>query len=265
MRIGFIGAGRMGRPMVARLVEAGHDVRALGRSTEKRAAVADLGADAVADVAELSTQADVVVVCVFTDEQVRQVCLDGDLPATMAPDSVLVVHTTGSPRTVETIAAAVASSGVEVVDAPVSGGPHNAAAGKLTLFVGGTDKAVARVRPVLSCYGEPVLHVGPLGAGQKVKLVNNALFAAHIGLLAGAVELGARLGVPESTLLAALPHGSAASRVLDIVAAGGSVASFTQMAGEFVGKDVAVVRSITAELGSDLGLLDDTIDIAIKG
>lgn len=265
MRIGFIGAGRMGRPMVARLVEAGHDVRALGRSAEKRAAVADLGANAVADVAELSAQADVVVVCVFTDEQVRQVCLDGDLPATMTSDSLLVVHTTGSPRTVETIAARGASSGVEVVDAPVSGGPHNAAAGELTLFVGGTDEAVARARPVLSCYGEPVLHVGPLGAGQKVKLVNNALFAAHIGLLVGSVELGARLGVPESTLLAALPHGSAASRVLDIVAAGGSVASFTQMAGEFVGKDVAAVRSIATELGSDLGVLDDAIDTAMKG
>ena len=265
MRIGFIGAGRMGSPMVARLVEAGHEVRALGRSAEKRSVVAALGAHAVADLAELSAQADIVVVCVFTDEQVRQVCLDGDLPGSMAPDSILVVHTTGSPLTVETVAARGASSGVGVVDAPVSGGPHNAAAGELTLFVGGTDAAVARVRPVLSCYGEPVLHVGPLGAGQKIKLINNALFAAHIGLLVGSVELGARLGVPESTLLAALPHGSAGSRVLDIVAAGGSVTSFAKMAGEFVGKDVAAVRSIATDLGSDLGVLDDAIDTAIKG
>jgi 2-hydroxy-3-oxopropionate reductase len=124
---------------------------------------------------------------------------------------------------------------------------------------------VARLRPVLSCYGDPILHVGPLGAGQKVKLVNNALFAAHIGLLSGSVQLGARLGVPESTLLAALPHGSAASRVLDIVAASGSVASFSQVAGQFVGKDVAVVRSVAAEVGSDLGVLDKVIDAAVTG
>ena len=78
-----------------------------------------------------------------------------------------------------------APHGVDVVDAPVSGGPHNAAAGALTLFVGGAEEAVARVRPVLGCYGDPVLHVGPLGAGQKVKLVNNALFAAQLGLLSG--------------------------------------------------------------------------------
>jgi 3-hydroxyisobutyrate dehydrogenase-like beta-hydroxyacid dehydrogenase len=251
--------------MVARLAEAGHDVVVLGRSAEKRAAVAQLGATAVADIADVTAAADVVVICVFTDDQVRQVCLEDGLLATMPPGSVLVVHTTGSPRAVEAIAVRGALGDVDVVDAPVSGGPHNAAAGGLTLFVGGADEAVARVRPVLSCYGDPMLHVGPLGAGQKVKLVNNALFAAQIGLLSGSIELGARLGVPESTLLNALPHGSAASRVLDIVARGGSVASFIDTAGEFVGKDVGVVRGIAAELGSDLGVLDDVIDAAIRG
>jgi 2-hydroxy-3-oxopropionate reductase len=253
--------------MVSRLIDAGHDVTALGRSPEKRSAIVELGANPVADTAELSTQADAVIVCVFSDEQVHQVCLDpsdSGLLATMSPGSALVVHTTGSPRTVETIAVRAAPHDVDVVDAPVSGGPHNAAAGELTLFVGGADEAVARVRPVLSCYGDPVLHVGPLGAGQKVKLVNNALFAAHIGLLSVSFELGARLGVPESTLLNALPHGSAASRVLDIVAAGGSVASFIDAAGEFVGKDIAVVRGIAAEQGSDLGLLDDVLDAAVR-
>jgi 3-hydroxyisobutyrate dehydrogenase-like beta-hydroxyacid dehydrogenase len=246
--------------MVARLVDAGHDVAALGRTAEKRAAIAQLGASAVTDTAEVTAHADTVVVCVFSDEQVRQICLDGGMLATMSPGSTLVVHTTASPHTVETIALRAAERDIDVVDAPVSGGPHNAASGALTLFVGGAEEAVARVRPMLSCYGDPVLHVGPLGAGQKVKLVNNALFAAHIGLLSGSLELGARLGVPESTLLAALPHGSAASRVLDIVAAGGSVASFIDTAGEFVSKDVAVARSIAAEVGSDLGVLDDAID-----
>jgi 2-hydroxy-3-oxopropionate reductase len=251
--------------MVVRLIEAGHEVQVLGRSAEKCSAIAELGAHAVADAVELGARAEAVVVCVFTDEEVQQICLADDLLASMAPGSTLVVHTTGSPRTVEAIAERAAPRDVAVVDAPVSGGPHNAAAGSLTLFVGGTDDAVTRVHPVLSCYGDPVLHVGSLGAGQKVKLVNNALFAAQIGLLSGAVELGARLGVPESTLLAALPHGSAASRVLDIVAAGGSVSSFVDMAGEFVGKDVAVARGIVAELGGDLGVFADVINAATAG
>ncbi|SPM30756.1 NAD(P)-dependent oxidoreductase [Mycobacterium terramassiliense] len=257
MRVGFIGAGRMGRPMVARLVEAGHDVRVVGRTDEQRRSLELVGARPVSDAAQAGARADVVLVCVFTDDQVRQVCLDGPLLATMPPGSTLAVHTTASPSTIEAIAARAGDVGV--VDAPVSGGPHDIAAGRLTLFVGGTDEAVARVRPVLGCYGDPVLHVGPLGAGQKVKLVNNALFAGHIGLLAESIRLGERLGVPESTLLNALPHGSATSRVLDIVAAGGSIAAFVEVAGEFVGKDVAVARGVAAELGSDLGALDEVI------
>jgi 3-hydroxyisobutyrate dehydrogenase-like beta-hydroxyacid dehydrogenase len=251
--------------MVARLVAAGHQVRALGRSDENRRAIAEMGAEPDREVAGACATADTVVVCVFTDEQVRQLFLTGDLIAAMPSGCTVVLHTTGSPRTVEAVAERAAPRDVTVVDAPVSGGPHNAASGELTLFVGGADEAVARVRPVLRCYGNPILHVGPLGSGQKVKLINNALFAAHIGVLSDSVALAARLGVDESVLLAALAHGSAASRTLDIVAAGGSMASFIETAGEFIGKDIAVIRSVAAELGSDLGALDEIIDAAIPG
>lgn len=243
--------------MVARLAAAGHDVRVVGRTAEKRSDLEKLGARAVADPVKVGTCADVVVLCVFTDRQVRDVCLDGGLLAAMPPESVLVVHTTAGPSTVDVLAAH--AEGVDVVDAPVSGGPHDIAAGRLTLFVGGAEDAVTRVRPVLACYGDPVLHVGPRGSGEKVKLVNNALFAGQIGLLAEAVRLGERLGVAESTLLPALSHGSATSRVLSLAAAGGSVASFIEVAGEFVRKDVSVARGIARELGSELGALDDAI------
>lgn len=243
--------------MVARLVAAGHDVRALGRSAEKRSDLEQLGARTVSDAAGAGAQADVVVLCVFTDEQVQQVCQDSGVLSAMPSGSALVVHTTASPHTVEAIA--VRASNVDVVDAAVSGGPHDAAAGRLALFVGGADEAVARVQPVLGCYGDPVLHVGPSGTGQKVKLVNNALFAGQIGLLAESIRLGERLGVPESTLLAALAHGSATSRVLSLVAAAGSISSFIEVAGEFVSKDATVLRRISEDLGSDLGALDDVI------
>ncbi|BBX01449.1 6-phosphogluconate dehydrogenase [Mycolicibacterium moriokaense] len=260
-RVGFVGAGRMGGPMVSRLVEAGHEVRALGRTDEKRRAVAELGAQPVAGLHDIARDADVLIVCVFTDEQVAQVCSPGVLAA-MSPGSTLVVHTTGSPRTVQTVAAH--SPNIDVLDAPVSGGPHNIAAGALTLFVGGPDDAVARVRPVLAAYGDPILHVGPLGAGQAVKLTNNALFAAQIGLLREAVALGDRFGVGEAELLEAITHGSGASTVAGFVAAGGSVDTFVERTSEFIGKDVEVVRKIAAELGEALGLLDDVIDAGIQ-
>ncbi len=260
-RVGFVGAGRMGAPMVRRLAEAGHEVRALGRTDEKRGAVSELGAHAVTELSAVGDGAEVVVVCVFTDEQVQQICLHSELLSAMPSGAVLVVHTTGSPHTVEMIAAA--SSDIDVVDAPVSGGPHDIAAGHVTLFVGGSDDAVTRARPALDSYGDPVLHVGALGAGQRVKLINNALFAAQIGLLREAVRLGDRLGVEESKLLSAVSHGSAASRVGGFIAARGSVAGFVDGVGEFIGKDVAVVRAIAAELGSDLGMIDDVIDTAL--
>lgn len=107
-RIGFVGAGRMGRPMVRRLVAAGHEVRVQGRSADSRAGLAGLareGAQVVAGLAEVAAGAAAVLVCVSTDDQVRQVCLDSGLPAAMPGGAVLVVHTTGSPDTVQAVAA----------------------------------------------------------------------------------------------------------------------------------------------------------------
>jgi len=262
MRLGFIGTGRMGHPMARKLVEAGHEVRALARSQDKRAALAADGAQPVARVAEAADGAEAVLVCVFTDEQVQEVCLTTGLLGAMPVGSALVIHTTGSPRTAENIADRAAPFGISVVDAPVSGGPHDIAAARLTLFAGGTPVAVEQVRPALASYADPILHVGPLGAGQRVKLINNALFAAHLGLLTSAVDLATQLGVPEPVLLDALPHGSAASRALTAVASRGSVAAFTKTVGDFLTKDIEVARKTAATLGTTLGSLDPFINAA---
>jgi len=249
----------MGAPMVGRLVNAGHEVRALSRTPEKASAVEHLGASVVNDPVAVAEGAEAVIVCVFTDDQVREVCLADSMVAAMSPDAVLVVHTTGSPRTAQSIAAL----GVDVVDAPVSGGPHDVAAGRVTLFVGGEDDAVKRVRPLLSSYGDPVLHVGRTGTGQLVKLINNALFAAQIGLVAEGVRLGGLLGVAEPTLLEALTHGSAASRALGNIGRAGSTRAFIDSVGDFIGKDVAMVRATVAELGGDLGPLSEIVETAL--
>lgn len=264
MNVGFIGAGRMGAPMVRRLVESGFTVRVLGRSDEKCHAATNLGAEAVTTISDVGHGVDAVIVCVFTDDQVREICLDSGLLDGMAPGSVLILHTTGSPRTAETIAARAAAHDVDVVDAPVSGGPHDVAAGNVTLFVGGGDGAVARIGPILSAYGDPVLHVGPTGAGQRVKLINNTVFAANIGLVCEAVRLGGQLGIEESALLNAIRHGSGTSRALTSIAAAGSAAAFSTAVGQFIAKDVAVVRQTAADLGADLGLLDDAVDVGLK-
>lgn len=259
--LGFVGAGRMGLPMVRRLVRAGYEVRVLGRTAARRRAITDAEprAQVTGSLRDVADGAEAVVVCVFSDEQVRTVCLESPLLDTLAPEAVVVVHTTGSPRTVE----AIATRGERVVDAPVSGGPHDIAAGRLTLFVGGTDDIVRRVRPALASYANPLLHVGPLGAGQRVKLINNALFAAQLGLVAEAVSVAGDIGVDEATLLSALSHASAESRVLRAVAARGSAAAFAESVGAFLDKDMAAVRRVASELGAGLGALDEAIGTAL--
>ncbi|MFJ9176106.1 NAD(P)-dependent oxidoreductase [Streptomyces sp. NPDC102360] len=250
-RIGFAGAGRMGLPMVRRLVAAGYEVCAVGRTPERRAALTEDGVRAVDRVEDAAEHADAFVVCVFTDRQVREVCFGGGLLGALPPGAVLVVHTTASPHTVRDLA----ERGVEVLDAPVSGGPHDIAAGRLTVFVGGEDATVERLRPMLAAYADPVLAVGPVGAGQSVKLVNNALFTAQLGMVAEAARLGRQLGVDERTLLSALTHGSAASRALAGAASRGSAERFIGDVREFVDKDLAVVRRIADGVGVRLGAL----------
>lgn len=257
LHIGFVGVGRIGLPMVSRLVAAGHRVVAAVRSEQARADLTEAGARVVAHPAEVAEGAAVVGICVYSDAQVRDVALASGLIDAMAPGSVLVVHTTGSPSTVAALVERARPRKIEVVDAPISGGPNDVRAGRVTLFVGGTDEGVALARPALNAYGDPILHLGPAGSGQLVKLVNNAVFAANIGVVADAVRLAGELGLDESSVLTGIQHGSGASRALGGVAASGSVAVFGHSVGEFVGKDVAVVRDAARELGVDLGLLAD--------
>jgi 3-hydroxyisobutyrate dehydrogenase-like beta-hydroxyacid dehydrogenase len=157
--VGFIGAGCIGAPMIERLVENRHEVRALARSPEKHTAITGWGAQPATTLADV---ADVVIVCVFTDGQVREVCLESDLLPSMKCGPVLVVHTTGRPQTAAAIAARADRHFIDVVDAPINGGAHDAAAGQVTLDAGGGDSTAAQVCPVLASYGDPLLHVGPL-------------------------------------------------------------------------------------------------------
>ncbi|MGW6421537.1 NAD(P)-dependent oxidoreductase [Nocardia sp. NPDC055053] len=259
MRVGFVGAGRMGLPMVDRLVGAGHIVRAQARNPEARAGVAAVGATPVSSTTGTARDAEVLIVCVFSDDQVREICLDGTLLTDLPAGALVVLHTTGSPDTATAVATAAADRGIDVVDAPVSGGPPDIAAGTLTVFLGGSDTAAHRATEVLRAYADPILHVGGPGDGQRVKLVNNVLFAAQIGLVADAVRLATHLGLAEPALLSALPHASSTGNALTRIAARGSVDRFRTTTGEFLRKDIAVATEVATSLGADLGLLDAAI------
>jgi 3-hydroxyisobutyrate dehydrogenase-like beta-hydroxyacid dehydrogenase len=242
--------------MVERMLAAGFPVRFFARRPEVADRVSRLGAEAVGSLSDAGCDVEVVVVCVFTDGQVRDVALgDGGLLAAMASGSTLVVHTTGSPATAEALAAAGRRRGVGVVDAAVSGSPADVRAGRLTLLVSGDPAAVEACRPVLAAYGEPILHLGALGNGMRVKLVNNTLLAANVALAREVGRLAERLGIPPATAAEAITHCSGGTRVLAMAVAAGSPAALQSGIAPIIAKDVALAGAVAGELGVDLGLL----------
>lgn len=256
MKVTFLGAGRMGMPMIERVRDSAHEVRVFVRRKDL-----DLtGVHRCESIADAVAHADVVICVVQTDSQVQQVCLGASgAIALMQPGAALVQHTTCDPATLELLAVAAEARGVKVLDAALSGGPHDVSAGRLTLWVGGDRALLDALRPLLCCYADPVTHVGALGHGQRVKLVNNALFVAQVGLAIDAVRLAAALGIAESTILAVLPQGSAQSRALSVVARGGSVDNVAERLASLMRKDVEVVRQVAHRLGADLGTLGSVL------
>ena len=198
------------------------------------------------DLVALGRASDVVGVCVTDGDAVRAVVLGpGGVLAGMGEGSVLAIHSTIGPEECAPIADAGAARGVAVLDAPVSGGGAAAAAGRLTVYVGGSEAAVARARPVLASYGDPVLHLGPLGSGLRTKLLNNALNAAHFALAHDAMAAGVAAGLDAERLGDALRSGSGRSFSLEVFVGLGSFDAIASMVGPIMAKDIALFEQAT--------------------
>ncbi|HWI43194.1 MAG TPA: NAD(P)-dependent oxidoreductase [Nocardioides sp.] len=257
-RVGFLGPGRMGRPMVGRLLAAGHEVVALARRPEVRADLAAAGARPVTSAAAAVAEAEVVVVCLFSDEQLVEVCdgLDG-LVAGVGPGVVVASHVTGRRTTVLGLGERLAERGASLVDAPVSGGVDEIDAGRLTVMLGGSDSACAAATPVLGTYASPIIRTGELGSALAVKLVNNLLFAVHSQAASAAVELADRLGVERAALFEVLAHASGNSYAASRLGAG-DLDTWAEVIAPFLRKDVAACAAELADAGVADGFLLDT-------
>src|SRR5262249_36595208 len=183
MVVGIVGLGQMGMPMLTRLCSAGYDVHFFARRPAVIDEASALGATPASSLRERAETVAAAIVGVYTDDQVRGVALAPDgLVAHLRPGSVLCNHTTGRPATGHAILATASPRGVDVLDCALSGGPADILAGTLTLLIGGDVSVLERVSPVLGAYSSPIVHVGAVGDGQKVKLLNNALFGAQVAL-----------------------------------------------------------------------------------
>ena len=214
MKIGFAGLGVMGAPMARHLVQAGHDVAGFNRSPDKARAWAEAtNGRFAATVGEGAADADLFILCVGNDDDVREV-VTAALSA-LAAGAIIVDHTTASARVAREMAALAAGQGVLFIDAPVSGGQAGAENGQLSVMAGGDAAALARVEPVLMSYAKAVKHMGPAGSGQLTKMVNQIAIAGVVQGLAEAVHFAQTAGLDTDAVYDAVSKGAAQSWQMD--------------------------------------------------
>ncbi len=212
-RVAFIGLGVMGFPMAGHLKTAGHDVTVYNRNPARAAAwTSKHGGASAARPADAARDADAVFVCVGRDDDVRQVTSgpDGCLPA-MKPGAVLVDHTTTSATLARELHAAAKARGIGFVDAPVSGGQAGAESGQLTVMCGGDEADHAAIAPVVAAYARMCRLLGPAGAGQLAKMVNQICIAGLVQGLSEGLAFAQASGLDGEAVIEVISKGAAQS------------------------------------------------------
>ena len=219
--IGFVGLGALGAPMAANLLTKGFPLTVHNRHRERERPLAAVGATRAATPAAAAEGAAVLALCLNDDAAVAAVLLGegGERSAAavagLAPGALVVDFSTIAPASSRAMAVALAERGVAYVDAPVTGGTEGARAGTLSVLVGGGADDLKRARPVLEAVGRTITHLGPVGAGQEAKAVNQVLVAGCYAAVAEALVLGQRLGLPMEAVRQALLGGAAGSWALE--------------------------------------------------
>jgi 3-hydroxyisobutyrate dehydrogenase len=216
-KIAFLGLGVMGGPMAGHLVQAGHELSVFNRSMGKTQAWVDrYGGTASISPAQAAEEADIVISCVGTDDDLAAVTLGRDGAfRTMRAGGLFIDHTTVSARIARQIALEADSRGLHFVDAPVSGGQSGAEAGKLAVMCGGTGPAGAPPRLVMQAYATRIVHCGPAGAGQTTKMCNQICIAGTLQGIAEALRFAQAAGLDLDSVHDAISGGAAQSWQLD--------------------------------------------------
>ncbi|NMB20362.1 MAG: 2-hydroxy-3-oxopropionate reductase [Firmicutes bacterium] len=215
-RIGFIGLGLMGEPMAINLVKAGYKVIAYDRNPERTEVLVQEGATAASGPREVAQASDVIITMLPNSPHVKEVVLgENGLIEGIRAGQYVVDMSSIAPLVAQEVAEALAEKGVTMLDAPVSGGVEKARAGTLAVMVGGTEEAFAAVKEILEVMAGSVTLVGPVGAGQTTKLVNQMIVASNIAIVAEAMTLGKKAGVDPERIFQAIRGGLAASQCLE--------------------------------------------------
>lgn len=195
-RVGFVGLGNMGRPMAARLVAAGFQLHLCDARPEAAAALAaETGATVVRSTADIGADLDALILMLPDGAAVRQVLVTDDVAARLAPGALVIDMGSCEPHGTAALGADLQARGIDMVDAPVSGGVARALSGTLTIMAGGTAQAVERSQPLLRAMGNRVYVTGRLGSGQAMKSLNNFVSAAGLVATCEAVLIAQRFGL----------------------------------------------------------------------
>jgi 3-hydroxyisobutyrate dehydrogenase len=253
-RIGFVGLGTMGAAMAANLAKAGFPVTGWNRTPGRAPQLAETGVTIAETPAAVAADSEIVVICVSDTPDVEAVLFGPDGIVEGAREGTLIVDcSTIAPSGSWDFAARLRERGLSMVDAPVSGGSEGAQKATLTIFVGGDAADVERARPVLGAMGKTITHVGPIGAGQAVKAVNQVILAgAYLGVAEGIV-LAIRAGLDVEQVVEALGGGAAQSWVL--ANRSGRMLANDYPLGFKVAlhrKDLAIALDLAAQLGAVL-------------
>jgi len=214
-RVGFIGLGIMGGPMAANLLAAGYELTVWNRTPAKAEPLAAAGARVAGSPAEVAAASEVTFTSVTASADVEAVVLGpGGVIEGAPPGSIVVDCSTIAPATARKVHAQLAERGVAALDAPVSGGDVGAKAGTLAIMVGGDAETFERALPVLRAIGKTIVHVGPPGAGQVVKLCNQVAGGLNLLAMAEAISLCRRSGVDPAKMLEVVSAGAAGSWML---------------------------------------------------
>jgi 3-hydroxyisobutyrate dehydrogenase len=216
MKVAFIGMGTMGAAMALNILKAGHEITVHNRTREREEPVAQAGAQRAGSPMEAARGADIIITCVSDTPDVEAVVLGENGIIQGARAGALVVDmSTISPSVARRIGAELAKKGIRFLDAPVSGGSEGAQKATLTIMVGGDAADVAKAMPVLSAMGKSITHVGPTGAGQFTKAINQVIIAGVYLAVAEGMALGLKAGLDMEKVVQALAGGAAGSWVLN--------------------------------------------------
>jgi 2-hydroxymethylglutarate dehydrogenase len=218
VRVGFIGLGAMGLPMAKRVVGARYPTfSTFHKRREPADELAALGAHLLPSPAEVARASDVVITIVPADAELKQVALGPEgLIEGFSPGKILIDMTTATALSLQEVEKSFASAGVRVLDAPVSGGTAAAAQGTLTIMVGGEADLLEECRPLLETMGTRIIHVGPVGQGKVVKMINQVMAAVHLLTIGEAFALGVKCGADPQVLYEVIKVSSGYSKMMDL-------------------------------------------------